>query len=60
MAAQIGLDYDANQHWYVNLDVKYLDLGAEVELIDAGADPNDELELEIQPWVIGLGAGYRF
>jgi len=60
LVAQAGLDYDSGEKWFVNLDLAYLDLTAEVELLDHGRHLYDEIELELDPWVIGLGVGHRF
>lgn len=54
-ALQAGLDYRVADRWYINFDVKKIFLDADAEInrtIDA--------EVEINPWIFGLGIGYRF
>jgi len=59
LAAQAGVNYTLNNRWFANLDVRYLgvSLEAEVSLDDGEVDTVD---LDIKPWVIGFGFGYRF
>ena len=60
-ALQGGLDYDLNDRWFLNLDIKKLFLQTDVT-VDAttalgatvGAD------VDINPWILGFGFGYRF
>lgn len=54
-ALQVGFDYRLADRWYLNFDVKKLFLDADAEInraIDA--------EVEINPWIVGVGIGYRF
>ncbi|WP_203293296.1 OmpW/AlkL family protein [Luteirhabdus pelagi] len=59
-ALQGGLDYSFNDHWFINADVKKLFLST-----DATVDATTALgatvgaEVDINPWLIGLGVGYR-
>lgn len=55
-ALQAGLDYSVSGQWYVNADVKKLYLGTDVTL--NGGALNAKVDLD--PWVVGLGVGYRF
>lgn len=59
VAAQIGVNYDRDSHWYANLDLRYLaiSLDARAKLSDGDAGP---VSIDMGPWVIGLGFGYRF
>jgi outer membrane protein len=57
-AVQAGIDYHINDRWFVNLDVKYIDIGLDVELNSRGVVRN--LDVDINPVVVGIGVGYRF
>ncbi len=54
-ALQAGLDYEIQKNVYLNLDVKYAWIKNDVTA--AGATIGD---LKINPWVFGLGVGWRF
>ncbi len=54
-ALQAGLDYEIQKNVYLNLDVKYVWIKNDVTA--AGATIGD---LKINPWVFGLGVGWRF
>lgn len=55
-ALQAGVDYQLSENWYANLDVKkiFLKTTVNVDPIGVVADVN------IDPWIIGLGVGYKF
>lgn len=59
-AAQFGFDYDINGKWFVNADVKYIDIettaSLQIKTLGAGLRVN----ADINPWVVGAGIGYRF
>jgi outer membrane protein len=57
-ALQAGMDYDINDNWFLNLDVKYIDLGVDITLNTGGVVRT--VDVEINPIVFGIGVGYRF
>jgi outer membrane protein len=57
-AVQAGVDYHINDRWFINLDVKYIDISVDVELNSLGTVRT--LDLDINPVVVGIGFGYRF
>ncbi|MCZ6721379.1 MAG: outer membrane beta-barrel protein [Proteobacteria bacterium] len=57
-AAQIGVDVDINGGWFVNLDVKYIDISTDVKLKSIGTTRT--VDVDINPVIVGLGIGYRF
>lgn len=59
LAAQAGFNYQMDNRWYVNFDLKYL--GASLEA-RARTDVEDipTVNLDINPFVIALGMGYKF
>ncbi len=59
IAAQVGLNYQVDNRWHVNLDIRYLGASLEARLSTADED-YPPVTLDIEPYVIGLGFGYRF
>ena len=59
-AGNLGVDIDLSDRWLFNLDVKYIliDTAPEIELADGGY--LDRVEVNIDPWVFGVGVGIRF
>lgn len=55
-ALQLGVDYKLRDHWYLNFDVKKIFLETTASL-NHGAIIAD---VDIDPWVVGLGVGYKF
>lgn len=57
-ALQAGFDYGLDVHWMLNADVKRYWLDTDVNVTSAlgrlGAD------VDIDPWTISIGVGYRF
>ena len=56
-ALQVGMDYMIDKNWSINLDLKYIWMDTEVKVKSTGAKLGD---LDINPYVIGIGARYRF
>lgn len=54
-ALQAGVDYALTGNWSVNLDVKKIFLKTDVS-VNGGPDTGVDLD----PWIIGVGVGYRF
>jgi outer membrane protein len=55
-AFQAGFDYAISGPWSLNLDVKKIFLDTDVS-INGGATTT---KAHLDPWVFGLGVGYRF
>ncbi|HEX2753597.1 MAG TPA: OmpW family outer membrane protein [Alphaproteobacteria bacterium] len=53
---QAGLDYKLDDHWMLNVDVKKIYLNTDVS-VNNGAVTAD---VDLDPWVFGVGVGYRF
>lgn len=53
---QAGMDYAIDEHWALNADVKKLWHNTDVS-INNGAIRAD---VDLDPWVFGMGIGYRF
>lgn len=58
-ALQVGIDYAIDDRWSLNFDVKKLFLTTDVKVgTPVGVIRADGLRVD--PWIIGLGVGYRF
>lgn len=57
-ALQAGVDFMLDEHWLINADVKkiWLNLDADVTSVAGKIDA----DIDVDPWVIGFGVGYRF
>lgn len=55
-ALQAGFDYALDDKWSVNMDVKKLWLNMDAT-VTAGAIP---ASVDLDPWIVGVGLGYRF
>ena len=54
-ALQGGVDYKLDKNWSLNFDVKYVEMRSNVYA--GGATISN---IQINPWLIGVGVGYRF
>lgn len=57
-ALQAGADYRLDDHWSLNLDVRKIWINSDVT-ISAGATTINA-DVDIDPWVVTVGTGYRF
>ncbi len=55
-AIRVGLDYQLTKNWYLNVDVQktWVSVDVNVPGTAIGGD------IDIDPWVYGVGVGYRF
>lgn len=62
LAVQAGLDVAINDDWFVNLDVKYIDMDTEAHFsgIPVGGAGKATIKADINPIVWGIGVGRRF
>ena len=56
-AGQAGLDWKMVDHWFLNADVKYVQLSTDVKVKATGAKIT---KVSADPWLFGIGVGYRF
>jgi outer membrane protein len=56
-ALQAGVDFAIDDHWMVNFDVKKLFLSTKATMWAGAA--RIQANVDIDPWIIGLGVGYR-
>lgn len=57
-ALQAGVDIHLRDRWYLNFDVKKLFLDTDV--VVAGLGATETVNVQIDPWIVGVGLGYRF
>lgn len=55
IAGQLGVDMDLNKDWFVNADLRYMDLNTKGKTSNVGT-----VKVEIDPWVFIVGIGTRF
>jgi len=61
LAGQIGGDWQLNETWVVNLDVRFIDI--ETDATVQGPDVDGKLNIgtvKVDPWVYSVNLGYRF
>lgn len=59
-ALQLGVDYNLDDNWFLNLDIKKLFLSTDVTVDAATAlGATVVADVTIDPWLIGFGVGYR-
>lgn len=55
-ALQAGVDIPIKEHWYVNFDVKKVYINTTAKFSPSGV----RADVDIDPWLIGVGIGYKF
>ena len=56
VALKAGVDIALDEHWMVNLDVKKIWLDTKATINDGAIIAN----VNVNPWIFGVGFGYRF
>lgn len=59
VAFQAGFDYRLTGGWYLNADVKKIYLNTDVNIVTNGGTAI-KADTNIDPWVVGVGVGYKF
>lgn len=57
VVGQVGADFRVTDQVYLNADVKYVTIGSDVKVKASGAKVTS---IALDPWLFGLGLGYRF
>lgn len=60
LAAQAGVDIAIDDDWFVNLDVKYIDIETKARFSGINLVGNANINTQIDPFVYGIGIGRRF
>lgn len=55
-ALQVGVDVELTKQWYLNVDLKKVQIGTDVNLKGGGKVSS----IDIDPLMFGIGVGYRF
>lgn len=58
LAGQVGLDYQIDPDWMLNMSLWYMDIDTEVKF--KAGDEQQNIKTRIDPWVFFFGVGYRF
>lgn len=57
LALQAGVDFKLDKNWSINLDVKKVQIRSDLTLSSNGAKLTT---VKVDPWLVGVGVGYRF
>lgn len=60
LAAQAGVDVDLNDTWFVNFDVKYIDIDADAHIKNSAGYADIKVDIDVDPIVWGIGIGRTF
>ncbi len=55
-ALQAGVDIPLKDNWYANIDVKKVFISTTAKFTPSGV----RADVDIDPWLVGVGVGYRF
>ncbi|MFZ6757351.1 OmpW/AlkL family protein [Undibacterium sp. Ji50W] len=55
LAVQAGVDFKLDKNWSLNLDVKKVQIRSDVTISGAKVSA-----VKVDPWLVGVGVGYRF
>jgi len=58
LSAQVGVDIKFNRDWFINFDAKYIRMDTTATLNSGGVIRT--VDVDINPWFIGVGVGRRF
>jgi outer membrane protein len=58
VATQAGVDYNLNKSWTLNASVWWMNITSDVKFNAGGQQQT--INTQVNPWVLMLGAGYRF
>jgi outer membrane protein len=58
--AQIGVDYDMGNDWFLNADLKRMDMNTTATFSNPTNLGDVSVDVNIDPWIIGIGIGKRF
>lgn len=59
-ALEAGFNYKISGNWYANVDVKKLFLSTNVHIVTALSPAAVIEKVTLDPWLVGVGIGYRF
>ncbi|MDR0577805.1 MAG: outer membrane beta-barrel protein [Candidatus Accumulibacter sp.] len=56
LVGQVGFDYALSRNWSINVDAKYVRMDTDVKVKGVGKIGS----IDLDPWLLGVGIGYRF
>lgn len=59
LAAQVGADFSVSKDWFINADLKYIDMETRAHFTNTAIGAA-QVDVDIDPWVFGIGIGRRF
>ena len=59
LAADVGLNVWLGESFHINGDIKYAQISTDAK-IKVGGDTLDTVKVDIDPWIFGVGIGWRF
>jgi len=60
-ALQAGMNLNLGENWHINLDVKKVWIDTDVTVrTNSSAVTEVKTSVDINPWIVGLGIGFRF
>ncbi len=57
-AAVVGVDVPMGDRWFINADIRYMDIDTDAKVTAPGLYLKESVEID--PWAVGLNIGYRF
>lgn len=58
LALQLGMDVAIDKDWFMNFDVKYIDMETDASISTTAGKV--KVNVDIDPWIYGIGIGRRF
>ncbi|MFN0022738.1 MAG: OmpW/AlkL family protein [Parvularculaceae bacterium] len=58
LAFQAGIDFALGKRWFLNADVKYIQIDTTATLNSGGTI--NTVDVDLDPIIAGIGVGYRF
>lgn len=58
IAFQAGVDIQITDKWFLNFDLKWIDIKAETTLRSNGT--NRTVDVDLDPFLFGVGIGFKF
>ena len=60
VVVQFGVDVGIHEKWFLNADMKYINMSSTMNLSNPSSGVTDKTDLQISPWILGLGLGTYF
>ena len=58
LALQVGMDIAMDKNWFLNLDMKYINMKTDASISTTAGKV--KVNVDIDPWIYGVGIGRRF